>query len=166
MFGPSWEIVLSEEGHTKTLRQNILRRMCDPIIHIETRPRRLEIPIIKDKKILILLCQPLDNMRLTLGEIPGIASIQHLDLIPPILVHSADSHLAVVHVAPLCDAVPVHLTDGVLSQVPLRSGDVLASWQVGNDLFSHLTAWELAGFRVGEAPFEVFDGAGVGGFLA
>jgi hypothetical protein len=33
-------------------------------------------------------------------------------------------------------------------------------------LFSHPAAWELAGFGVGEAPFEVFDIAGIGGFLA
>jgi hypothetical protein len=90
-------------GHTKTLRQNIPRRMRDPIIHIETRPRRFKIPIIKDKKILVLLRQTLDDMRFTLGEIPDIAFVQHLDLVAAVLVHSADSHLAVVQVTPLSD---------------------------------------------------------------
>jgi hypothetical protein len=50
--------------------------------------------------------------------------------------------------------------------VLLRASDVVAGGQVGDDLFADPAAGELAGFGVGEAPFEVFDGAGVGGFLA
>jgi hypothetical protein len=153
-------------GLTKTLRQNILRGMRDPIIHVETRPRRLKISIIKDEKILILVRQTLDNMRLTLGEVPDIALVQHFNLVAAVLVHGADSDLAVIDVTPLSHAVPMHLTDGVLGQVLLGACDVLAGWEVGNDLFSHPAAWELAGFGVGEAPFEVFDIAGIGGFLA
>jgi hypothetical protein len=60
----------------------------------------------------------------------------------------------------------MHFADGVLGQVLLGSRDVLAGWEIGNDLLSHPAARELAGFGVGEAPFEVFNGAGVGGLLA
>jgi hypothetical protein len=156
----------SRRGLTKTLGQNIFRSMRDPIIHIKTRPRRLKVPIIKDERILVLLRQPLDNMCLTLGEVPDIAFIQHLDLVAAVLVHGADGHLAVVSVAPLGDAVPVHLADAVLGQVLLGAGDVVAGGQVGDDLLAHPAAGQLPSFGVGEASFEVLDGAGVGGFLA
>ena len=104
-------------------------------------------------------------MCLTLGEVPNIAFVQHLHLVAAVLVHGADSHLTVVDVAPLGNTVPVHFTDAVLGQVLLGACDVVASRQVGDDLLAHPAARQLAGFGVGEAPFEVLDGAGIGGLL-
>jgi hypothetical protein len=140
--------------------------MGNPIIHIKTRPGRLKIAIVKDEKVFVLLRQPLDDMRLALGEVPNIAFVQNFNLVAAVLVHGADGDLAVVDVAPLSDAVPVHFAEAVLGQVLLGAGDVVAGGQVGDDLLAHPAARELTGFGVGEAPFEVRDGAGVGGFLA
>lgn len=140
--------------------------MSDPVIHIESRAGRLEISIIEDKKVLVLVRQALDDMRLTLGEIPNIAFAQHFDLVTSEFVHGADGYLTLVYVAPFSDTVPVQLTNAVLRQMLLGSRNVVAGRQVGYHLLSRPAAWQLSGFGVGEAPFEILDGAGVGGFLA
>lgn len=155
-----------KERLTKTLRQDVLGRMSDPVIHIESRAGRLEISIIEDKKVLVLVRQALDDMRLTLGEIPNIAFAQHFDLVTSEFVHGADGYLTLVYVAPFSDTVPVQLTNAVLRQMLLGSRNVVAGRQVGYHLLSRPAAWQLSGFGVGEAPFEILDGAGVGGFLA
>lgn len=105
-------------------------------------------------------------MRLALGEIPDIAFVQDFVLIAAELVHSTDGDLTLVDVAPLGDAVPVQFANTTLCQVLLGTGDVIASREIGDDLLSDPAAGELAGFGVGEAPFEVLHGTRVGGFLS
>jgi len=129
--------------------------MRDPIIDVKGGARGIEIAIVEDKQILILLRKPLDHMRLTLREIPNIALIQNLKLIATVLVDSADANLALVDVAPLSDTVPVQLADAAFGQVLLGTGDVVAGGEVGDHLLSDPAAGQLAGFGVGEAPFEV-----------
>jgi hypothetical protein len=100
------------------------------------------------------------------GEVPNIAFVQYFVLVAAILVNSAYGDLTVVDVAPFRDAVPVELANAAFGQVLLGAGDVVAGWEVGDDLFSDPAARELASFGVGETPFEVLYCACVGGFLA
>lgn len=62
--------------------------------------------------------------------------------------------------------MPVKLADRALAQVLLRAGNVVARGQVGDDLLAHPAAFEDARLGVGEAPFQVGHGAGVGRLLA
>jgi hypothetical protein len=129
--------------------------MRNPIIDIKGGTRGIEIPIVENKQILILLRKTLDHMRLTLREVPNIALIQNLKLIAAILVDGADANLTLVDVPPFSNAVPMQLPNAAFGQVLLGTGDVVAGGQVGDDLLSDPAAGQLAGLRVGEAPFEV-----------
>jgi hypothetical protein len=140
--------------------------MRNPVVDVESGARSLEVAIVEDEQVLVLLRQALNHMRLALREIPDIALVQDFVLIAAVFVNSANGDLAMVHVAPFCDTVPVELANAAFGQVLLSACDVVAGWEIGDDLFSDPAAGELAGFGVGEAPFEVLYGAGVGGFLA
>ena len=83
-------------------------------------------------------------MCLTLGEVPDIAFVQHLDLVAAVLVHGADGDLTVVDVAPLGNAVPVHLADAVFRQVLLGARDVVSLGDHDVDLESITLGFQFA----------------------
>lgn len=131
--------------------------MRNPVVNVECRPGSLEVAIVKDEKILVLLSQTLDYMRLAFWKVPDVTLVEDLNLVASELVNSTDGNLAFVYVAPLCDAMPVQFANAAFGQVLLGSGDVFARGQVGDDLLAHPAAGELAGFGVGEAPLEILD---------
>ena len=140
---------------TKTLRQNILGSVRDPIIDIESGACSLEIALVEDKQVLVLIRKALNHMRLALGEVPDIALVEDFILVTTELVNSADTNLTLVDIAPLGDTVPVQLANAAFGQVLLGTGDVVAGGQIGDDLLSDPATGQLAGLGVGEAPFEV-----------
>lgn len=140
--------------------------MCDPVIDVERCASSLEVAFVEDEKILVLLGQTLDNMGFSLGEVPNVSFVQDLELVAAELIDSTNGNLTFIHVAPLCDIVPVELANAALGEVLLGSGDVFAGRQIGDDLLSDPTARKLASLRVGEAPLKVLYGACVGRFLA
>ena len=87
---------------TKVLRQNILRCMSDPVINIESRAGSIKVAIIEREKILVLVCQSLNRMRLAFGEVPDVASVQDIDLILAALINGGDEDLTLVDIAPFC----------------------------------------------------------------
>lgn len=129
--------------------------MRDPIIDVKGGARGIEIPIVENEQVLVLIRQALDHVRLAFGEVPDVAFVQDLELVAAVFVDGADADLALVDVAPLGNAVPVQLADAAFGQVLLGACDVVAGGQVGDDLLPHPAAGQLAGFGVGEAPFEV-----------
>lgn len=94
--------------HAKILGQNVSRRVCNPVINIEggsttpsafytemrTRkvflPNLVKVRIIEDKEVLILILESLNGMRDTLGEVPDVAVVECLYLVPPQLVDGRD----------------------------------------------------------------------------
>jgi hypothetical protein len=63
-------------------------------------PDFIKVAIVKDKKILILVIEPLNCVCLTLGEVPDVTKLEHVNLIFPILVHRGNQDAALVHKTP------------------------------------------------------------------
>lgn len=53
-------------------------------------PNLVEISLIKDEEKLVFVGQTLDGMRDALGEIPNVAVVERLALVPAILVDGRD----------------------------------------------------------------------------
>ena len=63
-------------------------------------PNFVEVGLVKDQKIFILLIQTLDGVSSSLGEVPDIAVVELLNLIPAELIHSADEDPACIDESP------------------------------------------------------------------
>ena len=136
------DIVKDRLVHAEILRQDILGRVRNPVIHHERRPRGVEVPVIKNKKVLVLIPQTLQGVGFALGEIPDVARLERFDLVLPVLVHGRQKKLTRIEIAPFGHPVPVQLAVRTLGQMLLGAGDVVGRWKVGDDLLAHPSAIE------------------------
>lgn len=153
-------------AHAKVLGQHVARRVRDPVVDVERRPRRVRVGAVKDQQELVLLAHPLDGVRHAPREVPDVAEPQRLGLVAAVLVDCRHQHAAVVHEPPLRRAVPVRLADGALREVLLRGGHVVARREVRDGLLARPAARRDARLGLREAPFQVGHDAVVGGLLA
>lgn len=63
-------------------------------------PGLVKVRLVKDQEIFVLFTETLDGMRSALGEVPNIAIVELLDLIPAELIHSGDQDGAIVDDSP------------------------------------------------------------------
>lgn len=61
--------------------------------------------------------------------------------------------------------MPVEFSNSSLDEMLLSARDIMARWQVLDDLFTDPTAFQETSLGVGEAPFEVGNNAVVSGLL-
>lgn len=74
-------------------------------------PDRVEVSVIESEKILVLVVDALNGMRLALREIPDVSDSKLLDLLLAVLVNGRDDHSTSIHESPLGDFVPVQFPD-------------------------------------------------------
>lgn len=145
-------------------------------------PDLLEIAIIKGKQVLVLVIETLNVVGNTLGEVPDVTGLQHLSREASILINTSEKERSIVNKSPLSlftivskstnkslgkvssyHSVPVQLTGSPLLQMLLSTSDIMALWQILNDLLTGPTAREQSSLRLGKTPLDVGDKAIVGG---
>ena len=72
-------------------------------------------------------------------DLPDVAVVELLYLVPAKLVDGRDEDRAAVYKPPFGHAVPVQLTYGALLEMLLSSGDVMALREILNDLLTNPT---------------------------
>jgi len=65
-------------------------------------PNFVKVCLVKDEEELVLIIEPLNGVGCSFGEIPDVAIIELLYLIPSKLVHSRDEDGAGIHKSPFC----------------------------------------------------------------
>jgi hypothetical protein len=92
---------------TKGLGQDRFRRFREPVVQVESRSSSIEIPIIESEKILVLVIQTLNGMRLTFGKVPDIAEAKFGDLVAAFFIDGGDEDTAEEDLTPFCHTVPM-----------------------------------------------------------
>lgn len=105
-------------------------------------PDLVEVRIVKHQEELVLVLEALHGMCHALGEIPDVAEVELLDLIPAELIDGRDEDGSGVDKSPFRHAMPVQLTDGALGQVLLGGGNVMTLRQILNHLLAEPSALE------------------------
>ncbi len=120
--------------HSEVFCQDVLWRVCHPVVHVEGRPDFVKVCLVKHQEKLVLILEALDGVRNTFWKVPDVAKVQLLDLVPAVLVHGRDEDGAGVDDAPFRHAVPMHLAESSAFQVLLGGRYIVALGEVGHHL--------------------------------
>ncbi len=94
-----------------------------PFIHQESRELGSVTLIETDKEFAAVRANPLQRVRQAGGEIPKVALFHVGDIRPAEFVENGDAAIAIGHVGPLGELVPVHLADAAGGQPHVDAGD-------------------------------------------